>query len=342
MALFMDSDFSLLKHHQQTDMMDLKALFGDQAHCKAEARAESAVSSPEPDRAAALMEGQRKRKRTIFSRAQLSELEQAFAVTPYPDITLRERLAAHTHLPESKIQVWFQNRRARSIKTGRLPKSTKPVLGGRGVVDPSTGPVASAFLASTTLADIFRQEQSHSCEDVPQMYSDWIQIYSNPVSSPPSSSSLHQQPTLGPSKPSESCFWEEEQHRQRQHLAPALSGFLPGSFPQPINRQPHHPAPTRSYQAFRNFKPQTMAPSGTHQPMYGGSNTGGGHTSVDQVVPSHPQPVYWEVTQGQGHHHPHHHHHHHHHHPQMGPQTSMGYISDLIYNAAIVTNFLEF
>lgn len=222
------------------------------------------------------------------------------------------------------------------MKTVRLPKSTKAALGGRGVVDPSPGPVTSAFLTSTTLADIFRPEQSHSCEDVPQIYSDWIQIYSNPVSSPPSSSSLHhhhhhqQQATLGSSKPSECRLWEEEHHQQ---LGPALPGFLPGSFSQPITRQPHHPASTRSYQAFRNFKPQTMAPSGAS--VYGGSAAGGGHTSVDQVVPSHPQPVYWEVTQGQGHHH-------HHHHPQMGPQTSMGYISDLIYNAAIVTNFLEF
>lgn len=194
--------------------------------------------------------------------------------------------------------------------------------------------MTSAFLASTSLADILRHDQIISSEEVPQIYSDWIQIYSNPVSSPPSSTVLHHQPAFASSKLSEARVWEdEEQQQQQQHLGPPFTGFLHGSFPQHITRQP-----PRSYQAFRSFKPQSAAAaSGAHQTAYAGSAAGGGHSSVDQVVPSHPQPLYWEVTQSQGHHH-----HHHHHHPQMGPQTSMGYISDLIYNAAIVTNFLEF
>lgn len=36
MALFMDSDFSLLKPNQQKDMVDFKVLFGEQDHCKGE------------------------------------------------------------------------------------------------------------------------------------------------------------------------------------------------------------------------------------------------------------------------------------------------------------------
>lgn len=171
------------------------------------------------------------------------------------------------------------------------------------------------------MAEIFRPEQNPPCEDVPQFYSDWIQIYS---SQPPSCFQQHQPP-----------LWEED-FPQRQHLGSTLPSLLPGSFAQPAGRQLHHPSSTRSYQTFRNLKPQSRGP-GAHQPMYGGTAGGGGHASVDQVVPSHSQPMYWEVGQSTGH--PHHHHHHH---PPVGPQTSMGYISDLIYNAAIVTNFLEF
>ncbi|XP_077858873.1 double homeobox protein 1-like [Macaca mulatta] len=54
-----------------------------------------------------------RRKRTAVTRSQTALLLRAFQQDRFPGIATREELAKETGLPESRIQIWFQNRRAR-------------------------------------------------------------------------------------------------------------------------------------------------------------------------------------------------------------------------------------
>ncbi|XP_051529151.1 homeobox expressed in ES cells 1-A-like [Myxocyprinus asiaticus] len=60
-----------------------------------------------------------RRPRTAFSSVQIKILESVFQVNSYPGIDIREELAKKLHLDEDRIQIWFQNRRAKLKRSHR-------------------------------------------------------------------------------------------------------------------------------------------------------------------------------------------------------------------------------
>ena len=97
-----------------------------------------------------------RKARTTFSSSQLEMLEEYFQRSQYPDVYTREDIGQRTGMSETRIQVWFSNRRARL---------RKQISGGATAPTPhyqETSPAAAQYYYNYNYSPLVNMYQDYS------------------------------------------------------------------------------------------------------------------------------------------------------------------------------------